>query len=71
MLVMQTMVALKKRNARGDFTASGLPDEKVIEKMVGFKVAGKERNVLWQKVIDAENKAKNGEVVTVGSTNKG
>lgn len=60
--IMSTMVAMKERNARGDFTASGLPADKVLEKLVGFKVDSKERNALWQKVLEAESVAKTGEV---------
>lgn len=38
---------LMDRNDRGDFTASGLPNSKVLEKIVGFQVVNKERDEMW------------------------
>lgn len=37
------------RNARGDFTASGLPNAKILEKMLGFQVVNVERDAMWEK----------------------
>ncbi|CAB4130971.1 hypothetical protein UFOVP121_49 [uncultured Caudovirales phage] len=49
---------LEERNERGDFTASGLPNSKTLEKLVGFQVVNNERDAMWEKYlaskIDAE-----------------
>ena len=42
---------LEERNERGDFTASGLPNSKVLEKLVGFQVVNTERDSMWEKYI--------------------
>jgi hypothetical protein len=42
---------LEDRNDRGDFTASGLPNSKVIEKLVGFQVVNHERDAMWEKYL--------------------
>lgn len=44
---------LLARNERGDFTASGLPNSKVLEKIVGFQVMNHERDAMWQAHLDA------------------
>jgi hypothetical protein len=36
-------------NDREDFTGSGLPSDKAVERETGFKVDTKERNSLWNK----------------------
>lgn len=46
---------LEDRNDRGDFTASGLPNSKVIEKMVGFQVVNHERDAMWEKYLDSKH----------------
>lgn len=45
-----------ERNERGDFTASGLPNSKVIEKMLGFQVVNKERDSHWAKYMEESAK---------------
>lgn len=40
---------LMDRNERGDFTASGLPNSKTLERVLGFQVVNKERDDMWQK----------------------
>lgn len=44
-------VALEERNERGDFTASGLPNSKTLEKLVGFQVVNNERDSMWEKYL--------------------
>lgn len=39
------MLAL--RNERGDFTAGGAPRDNVLESILGWKLSGKERDMLW------------------------
>ncbi len=34
-------------NKRGDFAASGVPSQKVVEKILGFDIDAKERDELW------------------------
>ena len=43
--------ALEERNERGDFTASGLPNSKTLEKLVGFQVVNNERDSMWEKYL--------------------
>ena len=43
--------SLEERNERGDFTASGLPNSKTLEKLVGFQVVNNERDSMWEKYI--------------------
>lgn len=45
------------RNERGDFTASGLPNSKILEKFLNFTVVNKERDIMWEKY----NAAKRGD----------
>lgn len=47
----EAFAGLEERNERGDFTASGLPNSKVLEKMVGFQVVNTERDSMWEKYI--------------------
>lgn len=50
---------LVERDARGDFTASGVPNTKIMESLLGFEVAAKERDRLWadfKKAKEAEAK---------------
>lgn len=42
---------LENRNERGDFTASGLPNSKMIEKVLGFQVVNNERDAMWDKYL--------------------
>jgi len=44
-----------ERNDRGDFTASGLPNSKVLEHMVGFQVINKERDMYWAKFMEPKD----------------
>lgn len=45
-----------ERNERGDFTASGMPNSKVLEKIVGFQVVNKERDAMWSKYMEESAK---------------
>jgi hypothetical protein len=50
-LFFEAFKALEERNERGDFTASGLPNSKVLEKIVGFQVVNNERDAMWDKYL--------------------
>lgn len=45
---------LIERNERGDFTASGLPNSKILERILNFTVVNKERDLMWEKYNDAK-----------------
>lgn len=51
-LLFKIFAQLEERNGREDFTAAGMPSIKVIEKIAGFEVDSKERNVLWQEYLE-------------------
>jgi hypothetical protein len=53
-MFFETFAALEERNERGDFTASGLPNSKVIEKIVGFQVVNSERDAMWEKYLESK-----------------
>lgn len=48
-LVFGAFTALTERNKRGDFTGSGFPSIKAIEKITGFEIDVKERDLLWHE----------------------
>lgn len=50
-LFFDAFAGLEERNERGDFTASGLPNSKVLEKLVGFQVVNHERDAMWDKYL--------------------
>lgn len=52
--IMGTFEGLIERNERETFTAAGHPHFKAVSDLVGFKVQGKEVNVVWQKYNDAK-----------------
>lgn len=52
--IKEVMLAMRERNARGDFTGSGLPDLNMLSKLCGFKVEMRERNDLWKEVLASE-----------------
>lgn len=45
--IVDAIEALVARNARADFTASGMPQVKSIEKILGYDIDSKERNECW------------------------
>lgn len=45
---------LIERNERGDFTASGLPNAKMLENFLDFTVVNKERDIMWDKYNEAK-----------------
>jgi hypothetical protein len=47
--IFNVFTKLVERNGRGDFTASGVPNTKVMESLLGFEVAAKERDRLWDE----------------------
>lgn len=52
--INKAFVVMKGRDARGDFTAQGVPNTKVLEKLTGFEVTSKERDETWQAFKEAE-----------------
>lgn len=46
-LIFAAFEELEKKNEREDWTASGMPTSKALEKNLGFDVESKERNALW------------------------
>jgi hypothetical protein len=54
-LYFKAFKAIIERNERGDFTASGLPNSKVLEKMLGFQVVNKERDTYWTKFMEPKD----------------
>lgn len=50
---------LQARNARGDFTAQGVPNVKALEKLTGFEVQTKERDETWQAFREDQLNAEN------------
>lgn len=51
--INKAYATMKARDVRGDFTAQGVPSTKVLEKLVGFEVASKERDETWQAYREA------------------
>lgn len=52
--IRDVIESLMRRNARGDFTASGLPNIKVLSNAVGYKVDQSELGRIWH-IIRSEN----------------
>jgi hypothetical protein len=48
-MLFQAFETMKERNKRGDFSASGLPNAKILSNLVGFDVGNKERDDVWAK----------------------
>lgn len=40
---------LTLRNERGDFTANGMPNAKVLKAELGWELQGRDRDVLWEQ----------------------
>jgi hypothetical protein len=49
--------AMKKRNERNDFTASGLPSNKRLPALLGFELTNHERDAYWQEFREDEQEA--------------
>lgn len=56
-LFYKAFSTLVERNERGDFTASGLPNSKTLEKILGFQVINKERDDLWSSYLESTSEA--------------
>jgi hypothetical protein len=52
-LLNKAFTRLEVRQERGDFTAQGVPNLRVLEGMTGFSVQTKERDEAWQAYRDA------------------
>lgn len=46
-LVFAAFEDMEAKNVRDDWTASGMPRDKALEKVLGFVIDNKERNALW------------------------
>lgn len=46
-LIFAAFEDMEAKNDREDWTASGMPTSKALEKILGFEVDSKERNALW------------------------
>lgn len=53
--ILTAMRVMQARNDRGDFTAAGLPNTKVLMKETGFEVKANEIPALWDMVVQAGN----------------
>ena len=49
---------MKTRNERNDFTASGVPDARRLQPLIGFELTSKERDAYWQEFREQEQEAK-------------
>jgi len=47
-LIKDVFKKLEARNLRGDFTAQGRPNPKVLKDLLGFEVAIRERDEIWE-----------------------
>lgn len=52
--VFEAFGIMKTRNERGDFTASGLPNNKRLPSLLGFELTNRERDSYWQKFREQE-----------------
>lgn len=52
--LLMILGAIKERDAREDFTASGQPKTKVVETMAGFEVSSREIGELWSGMKQAD-----------------
>ena len=55
--VFEAFGIMKTRNERGDFTASGLPNNKRLPALLGFELTNRERDTYWQKYRELEQAA--------------
>jgi hypothetical protein len=55
--VFEAFGVMKTRNERGDFTASGLPNNKRLPALLGFELTNRERDTYWQKYRELEQAA--------------
>ena len=55
--VFEAFGVMKTRNERGDFTASGLPNNKRLPALLGFELTNRERDSYWQKHRELEQDA--------------
>ena len=53
-LIFAAFEDMEAKNEREDWTASGMPRDAALEKVLGFKVDTKERNALWLEYREAK-----------------
>ena len=53
-LLLSAYAQLEARNARGDFTGQGRPNQKALEKLVGFEIGVRERDEIWEEFMNAK-----------------
>lgn len=61
--IMNSMRLLIERNDRDDFSASGLPNLKVLERMLGWKVDKKELHAVWMSYCTEQAEIKNQQIL--------
>ena len=56
--IFEAFGTMKMRNERNDFTASGVPDARRLQPLLGFELTSKERDTFWQefRALEQENK---------------
>jgi hypothetical protein len=55
--LLAAFTQLEARNQRGDFTAQGRPNTKVLKELVGFEVETRERDKIWETFMAAKAEA--------------
>lgn len=53
--ILAAFSLLEERNQRGDFTGQGRPHPVAIKELTGIKVDARERDMLWERHIEARN----------------
>jgi hypothetical protein len=53
-ILLAAFEQLEARNARGDFTGQGRPNLSTLQKVVGFEVATRERDEIWEAFMNAK-----------------
>lgn len=56
--VFEAFGVMKTRNERNDFTASGIPDARRLQPLLGFEVTSRERDSYWQQFRALEQEEK-------------
>lgn len=56
--VFEAFCVMKTRNERNDFTASGIPDARRLQPLLGFEVTSRERDSYWQQFRALEQEEK-------------
>jgi hypothetical protein len=52
--VMEAIKLMVERNVRGDFTGNGIPNVRSLERLVGFEVPNRLRDIVWDKWVESQ-----------------